>query len=122
MVFPLEDWSTVELRISLKVLAYKIFAVPPFLKPLDTFPVEEPEGNPKPFSFRKVIIPVPLVVEFTSNVLCLELVEVLRSSSTSVTTTNALGPELPVMSVDKAPVYVVKPIFDVVTASVSPHR
>src|SRR3990167_10310025 len=104
MVFPFEDWSAVGLRILLKVLAYKIFAVPPFLKPLDTFPVEEPEGNPKPFSFRKVIIPVPLVVEFTSKVLCFALVDILRSWSTKVATTNALGPELPVMSVDKMPV------------------
>src|SRR3972149_10964739 len=106
----------------LSVLAYKIFAVPPFINPLDTFPVEEPEGNPRPFSFRKVITPVPLVVESASKVVCLLPVEVFKSPSTRVTTTKVSGPEVPVISVDNDPVYVVKPKPEVVIARVSPPK
>src|SRR3989338_11337117 len=104
-------WSTEELGTLVRVLAYKIFPVAPFTKPLDTLPVEEPEGYPTPFSFWRIISAFPLLVELGSNVLCLLPVAVFRYWSTNVTTMNVLGPEVPVISVAKLDcVYVVKPI------------
>src|SRR3989339_145789 len=103
------------------LLAKITFAAPPFFFAkaallADEFPVEVPEGKPSPTSSKltgKVVPPV-------ANVACAPAVLVFRSLSTSVTTIMEFTPVVPEGAVERAPVDVVNPTSDVVTARVAP--
>src|SRR3989339_492492 len=101
------------------LLAKITFAAPPFLNDKSPkaaeFPVEVPEAKPSPTSFKltgKVVVSV--------NVACAVAALVFRSLSTSVTTTMEFTPVVPEGAVERAPVDVVNPTSDVVTARVAP--